>query len=156
MAKLSTIKIDTHPRGDSGILRWSWVKKQEDGSTTPLSLIGYKVALTVKSQQWDMSADDIEGASTATGYNDTKWLINIDCDDPTQMHGLNPADGKVMFDFHKQASWVEPGTYWLDIVVENKSSHKTTTVLLGQIEIQGHPTNRLTTDAPDSFDDIMG
>lgn len=156
MGKLTSIKIDTHPRGDSGLLRWSWVKQQPDGTTTPLSLVGYKVALTVKSKQWDNAPDDLEGSDVARGYEGKAWMATIDCDDPTQMHGLDPAEGKVLFDMPKQENWVEPGIYWLDIVVENKASHRTTTVLLGQIEIQGHPTNRLTTDAPDSFDDITG
>lgn len=154
MAKLTTIKIDTHPRGDSGMLRWSIVRQQADGSTVPLSLVGYKVAMTIKTKQWDSSADDIEGSDTAVGYNDQRWMTTIDCDNPSEMHGLNPADGKILFDMPKQANWVDPGTYWMDIVIENKASHRTTTVFLGQIEIQGHPTNRLTTDTPDSFTDI--
>ena len=154
MAKLQTIKIDTHLRGDSGLLRWSWVKQNADGSTSPLSLAGYKVAMTIKDKQWDDSPDDIEGAYTAVGYNGVRWMTTIDCDNSVEMHGINPAEGKVLFEMPKQANWVEPGTYWLDIVVENKASHRTTTVLLGQIEIQGHPTNRLTTDIPDSFTDI--
>lgn len=154
MAKLNSIKIDTHPRGDSGILRWSWVKQEADGSMTPLSLVGYKVAMTVKAQDWDMSPNDIEGASTAVGYNDILWMIDIDCDNPNEMHGLDPSAGKVLFAMPKQANWIEPGTYYVDIVVENKVSKRTTTVLSGTIEIQGHPTNRLTTDAPDTYGDI--
>lgn len=154
MGKLNTIKIDTHPRGDSGVLRWSWVKKEEDGSLTPLSLAGYKVALTFKTKQWDSSPDDIDGSDTARGYEGKLWMTTIDCDNSTEMHGLDPAEGKILFEFPKQSNWVDPGTYWMDIVVENKSSHRTTTVFLGQIEIQGHPTNRLTTDTPDTFSDI--
>lgn len=151
MAKINTIKLDTHPRGDSGIIRWSWVKKEEDGTLTPLSLVGYKVAMTVKQKDWDSSSDD---TSAVKGYNNTLWKIDIDCDDTEQMHGLDPTEGKVLFEMPKQANWVTPGTYHLDIVVENKSSHRTTTVMLGTIEIQGHPTNRLTTDTPDSYDDL--
>lgn len=156
MAKLNVIKIDTHPRGDSGLLRWSIVKRQADGTTAPLSLVGYKVALTVKEKQWDSSPDDIEGSDTATGYNGQRWMTTIDCDNAGEMHNLDPAEGKVLFEFPKQANWIDPGTYWMDIVIENKASRRTTTVFLGQIEIQGHPTNRLTTDAPDSFSDIQG
>ena len=147
MSKLNIIKLTPHPRGDSGILRWSWVKKESDGTTTPLSLVGYKVAMTVKKNQW--GTDTVDQGS-AKGYNNTLWKIDIDCDDPTEMHGIDPANGMVLFEMPKQANWITPGTYYADIVVENKSSHRTTTVMLGTIEIQGHPTNRLTTDIPDS------
>lgn len=151
MAKLNSIKLDVHPRGDSGVLRWSWVKKQSDGTTTPLSLVGYYVAFTVKAQQYDFDEPD---DTAAAGYNNTLWRTTIDCDDETQMHGIDPTLGMVLIPFPKQANWINPGTYHFDIVVENKYSHRTTTVALGTIEIQGHPTNRLTTDTPDSFDDI--
>lgn len=151
MAKLNSIKLDVHPRGDSGVLRWSWVKRNSDNTTTPLSLVGYLVAFTVKAQQFDTSASD---DSAAKGYNDALWRTTIDCDDPDQMHGIDPTNGMCLIVFPKQANWINPGTYNFDIVVENKYSHRTTTVALGTIEIQGHPTNRLTTDAPDTFDDI--
>lgn len=151
MAKLNSIKLDVHPRGDSGVLRWSWVKKNDDQTTTPLSLVGYKLAFTVKVPEFDYDAND---NSAAKGYNDTLWRTDIDCDNPTQMHGIDPTQGMCLIPFPKQANWVTPGTYNFDIVLENKSSHRTTTVALGKIEIQGHPTNRLTTDEPDTFDDI--
>ena len=151
MGKLNVVKLDSHPRGDSGVLRWSWVKKNQDGTTSVLSLAGYKVALTVKSPVYDMDTAD---NSAVEGYNSTLWRIDIDCDNSTQMHGIDPAEGMVLFAMPKQANWVTPGTYNIDIVVENKSSHRTTTVFLGQIEIQGHPTNRLTTDTPDDYSDI--
>lgn len=160
MAKLNVIKLDAHPRGDSGVIRWSWVKKESDGTLTPLSLVGYKAALTVKAKQWDRITTDIgseeEGPSAVEGYDGTLWKIDVDCDDSTQMHGIDPAEGMILFEMPKQANWIEPGTYFMDIVVENKSSHRTTTVMLGTIEIQGHPTNRLTTDTPDTYDDITG
>lgn len=151
MGKLNVVKLDSHPRGDSGVLRWSWVKKNQDGTTSVLSLAGYKVALTVKSPVYDTDTAD---NSAVEGYNSTLWRIDIDCDNSTQMHGIDPAEGMVLFAMPKQANWVTPGTYNIDIVVENKSSHRTTTVFLGQIEIQGHPTNRLTTDTPDDYSDI--
>lgn len=151
MGKINTLKLDSHPRGDSGVLRWSWVKKESDGTTRSLSLVGYKAALTVKSPVYDDSVDD---STAASGYNNVLWKIDVDCDDSTQMHGIDPANGMILFAMPKQANWVEPGTYNIDIVVENKASHRTTTVFLGTIEIQGHPTNRLTTDAPDDFSDI--
>ena len=156
MGKLNVIKIDTHPRGDSGLLRWSIVRRQADGSTAPMSLAGYKVALTVKEKQWDNAPDDMEGSETARGYEGQLWMTTIDCDNSVEMHGIKPEEGKVLFEFPKQTNWVEPGTYWMDIVIENKASRRTTTVFLGQLEVQGHPTNRLTTDAPDTFDDIRG
>lgn len=156
MAKLQVIKVDVHPRGDSGMLRWSIVRRTESGETTPLSLVGYKVALTVKSKLYDEAPDDVDGATTAVGYNEARWMTTIDCDNSVEMHGIKPEEGKILFEFPKQANWIEPGTYYMDIVIENKSSHRTTTVFLGQIEIQGHPTNRLTTDVPDSFSDIQG
>ena len=49
MGKINTLKLDSHPRGDSGVLRWSWVKKESDATTRALFLVGYKAALTVKS-----------------------------------------------------------------------------------------------------------
>lgn len=151
MGKINTLKLDSHPRGDSGVLRWSWVKKESDGTTRALSLVGYKAALTVKSPVYDDSTDD---STAASGYNNVLWKIDVDCDNPTQMHGIDPANGMILFAMPKQANWVEPGTYNIDIVIENKASHRTTTVFLGTIEIQGHPTNRLTTDTPDDFSDI--
>lgn len=151
MAKLNTVKLEAHPRGDSGVIRWSWVKKNADNTTTPLSLVGYKAALTVKSQLYD---DDTEDNSAASGYDDTLWRIDIDCDDSEQMHGIDPSLGMILFEMPKQANWIDPGTYNMDIVVENKASHRTTTVLLATLEIQGHPTNRLTTDIPDDYSDL--
>lgn len=151
MAKINVVKLDSHPRGDSGVLRWSWVKKEQDGTTRALSLVGYKAALTVKSPVYDSDADD---DSAVEGYNNALWRIDVDCDNSTQMHGIDPAEGMILFAMPKQANWVTPGTYNIDIVVENKASHRTTTVFIGQIEIQGHPTNRLTTDAPDDYSDI--
>ena len=151
MGKINTLKLDSHPRGDSGVLRWSWVKKESDGTTRTLSLVGYKAALTVKSPVYDDSVDD---STAASGYNNVLWKIDVDCDDSAQMHGIDPANGMILFAMPKQANWVEPGTYNIDIVVENKASHRTTTVFLGTIEIQGHPTNRLTTDTPDDFSDV--
>lgn len=151
MGKLNVVSLDAHPRGDSGVLRWSWVKKESDNTTTALSLVGYKVSLTVKANQYDTD----EGDDTAmVGYGDTLWRVDIDCDNSTDMHGLDPAEGKVIFPMPKQATWVNPGTYWIDIVVENKASYRTTTVFLGKIEVQGHPTNRRTTDHTDDFSDI--
>ena len=152
MAKLNPIKLDVHPRGDSGVLRWSWVKKESNGSTSALSLAGYVIAFSVKPNVFDSDKDD---DSVAKGYNNTLWRTTIDCDDPTQMHGIDPAEGMALIPFPKQANWIAPGTYNFDIVVENKYSHRTTTVALGTIEIQGHPTNRLTTDTPDTFDDLV-
>lgn len=152
MARLSVIKLDSHPRGDSGILRWSWVKKGSDGTTTPLSLVGYVAAMTVKKPQWAKDAEDTQ--ATAVGYNNTLWKVDVDCDNPDDMHGIDPTEGMILFEMPKQANWIEPGEYFVDIVVENKSSHRTTTVMLGKIEIQGHPTNRLTTDYPDSYLDL--
>lgn len=151
MAKLNVIKLDAHPRGDSGVIRWSWVKQNSDNTTTPLSLVGYKASLTVKAEQFDSDVDD---DSAVAGYNDTLWRIDVDCDDSTDMHGIDPANGMILFEMPKQANWIEPGTYYMDIVVENKSSHRTTTVMLATLEIQGHPTNRLTTDTPDDYSDL--
>lgn len=151
MGKINSVKLDSHPRGDSGVLRWSWVKKESDGTTRTLSLAGYKAALTVKSPLNDDSVDD---STAVSGYNNVLWKVDVDCDDSTQMHGIDPANGMILFAMPKQANWIEPGTYNIDIVVENKASHRTTTVFIGTIEIQGHPTNRLTTDTPDDFSDI--
>ncbi len=151
MGKINSVKLDSHPRGDSGVLRWSWVKKESDGTLRTLSLVGYKAALTVKSPLNDDSVDD---STAVSGYNNVLWKVDVDCDDATQMHGIDPANGMILFAMPKQANWVEPGTYNIDIVVENKASHRTTTVFIGTIEIQGHPTNRFTTDAPDDFSDI--
>lgn len=151
MAKLNVIKLEAHPRGDSGVIRWSWVKNNSDGTTTVLSLAGYKAALTVKAGQYDDEATD---DSAVAGYNNTLWRIDVDCDDLDDMHGIDPSNGMILFEMPKQANWIAPGTYYMDIVVENKASHRTTTVFLGQIEIQGHPTNRLTTDTPDTYDDL--
>lgn len=151
MAKIATIKLDAHPRGDSGILRWSWVKRESDGTDTPISLVGYKAALTVKAPVWDTDENDL---SAVKGYNDTLWKVDVDCDDPTQMHGIDPTLGMILFAMPKQANWITPGTYSIDIVVENKTSHRTTTCMVGTIEIQGHPTNRLTTDIADDYSDI--
>ena len=113
MGKINTLKLDSHPRGDSGVLRWSWVKKESDGTTRALSLVGYKAALTVKSPVYDDSVDD---STAASGYNNVLWKIDVDCDNPTQMHGIDPANGMILFAMPKQANWVEPGTYNIDIV----------------------------------------
>ena len=146
MAKLNTIKLEAHPRGDSGVIRWSWVKKGESGDLTPLSLVGYQAALTVKQQLYDMDEDDERAAK---GNDDVLFRITVDCDNPEEMHSIDPTLGQIMFEIPKKATWLIPGTYYMDIVVENKASHKTTTVMLATLEIQGHPTNRFTSDTAD-------
>ena len=82
MGKINTLKLDSHPRGVSGVLRWSWVKKESDGTTRALSLVGYKAALTVKSPVYDDSTDD---STAASGYNNVLWKIDVDCDKLTTL-----------------------------------------------------------------------
>lgn len=153
MAKLEKLKLGSHPRGDTGVIRWSW-KKQTASGTEKLSLAGYKACLTVKSNEYDLSLDDSspdeQERTTVSGYNNVMWKVDIDCDNPTDMSNIDPREGQIIFPIHKQAAWLEPGKYNIDIVLENKASRNTTTVMFGEIEIQGHPTNRLTTDGPDS------
>lgn len=151
MTKIQKIKLGSHPRGDSGFIRWSWKKQGSNGELTKLSLVGYKASLTVKQAEHDSVTNDSgDGEGAVKGFNNTEWKVDIDCDNPTQMRGINPTEGQILFPIHKQATWLEPGTYNVDIVLENKASKATTTVMIGEIEIQGHPTNRLTTDAPDN------
>ena len=57
MAKLEKLKLGSHPRGDTGVIRWSW-KKQTASGTEKLSLAGYKACLTVKNNEYDQSMDD--------------------------------------------------------------------------------------------------
>ena len=109
--------------------------------------------MTFKNHLYDQSTDDetedTNGKTTLKGFNNKLFKIDIDCDDPTQMSGIDPAKGEVLFKIPKQATWVEPGKYHWDIVVENKTSKITTTLAKGTMEIVGHATNRLTTDSPE-------
>lgn len=150
------LSIGSFMRGDSAVIPWSWKKKGDGGELTPISLAGYKVSLTVKGSEYDLSVDDITPIngveSTVKGYNDNYLKVDIDCDNPTEMSNMDPALGEVHFHLPKQAMWLEPGDYSVDIVVENKASKWTTTVLMGTLTIIGHPTNRLTTDAPDRYE----
>lgn len=151
MAKVNKVNIGSFMRGDSAVIPWAWKKRGEDGQLTPLSLRGYKASMTIKSEASDYSVDDEENSTTPKGYNNTYFKIDVDCDNSVQMHGVSPDKGEVLFHLPKQATWVDPAPYQVDIVVQNKSSRWTTTVFSGQLEIIGHPTNRLTTDAPDSW-----
>lgn len=158
MAKINTITIDTYQRGDSCVLPWSLQYADEEGVVHAKSLVGCRVALTISATDYTHSVNDItrdaQGRGSAIGYNETFAVVNVDCDDPTQMHGLDPAGGKVLFDLHKQMMWLEPGTYFGDIVVENKTNKRAHTYAIFKLEIQGHSTNRLTTDAVDSYGDV--
>lgn len=155
MIRLNNNSLGTFMRGDSAIIPWSWKKRSSEGQLTPISLVGYKASMTIKSNNYDLSADDQTPdemeRTTAKGYNNTFFKIDVDCDNPTQMHNIAPAKGEIQFHLPKQATWVEPGKYVVDIVVQNKASKWTTTVFSGTLEIVGHPTNRLTTDGPDSW-----
>lgn len=158
MAKINTITIDTYQRGDSAVLPWSLQYVDENGETKPKNLTGYIAALTISPTIYTKSADDVtpdeDERSAAIGYNDTPCVVTVDCDDREQMHGLKAEDGKILFDLHKQMMWLDPGVYFIDIVLENKETKRTRTYAIGKIEIQGHPTNRLTTDEVDSYSDI--
>lgn len=151
MSQLTELNLNTFVRGDSSVLRWSWVRKNSDGTTTPLSLVGYKVALTVKNNNFDMDEKD---DTAVTGESGILFRMDVDCDNAEDMHGLDPKAGEIAFPISKKALWITPGSYYLDIVVENKASHRTTTVALGKFSVQGHPTNRLSTDEADTFDDL--
>ena len=155
MAKVNKVSIGSFMRGDSAVVPWSWKKKGSDGQLTPISLVGYKASMTIKAKDYDQSTDDQTPdemeSTTVKGYNDTFFKIDIDCDNPTQMQNVAPTKGEILFHLPKQATWVEPGSYSVDIVVQNKASKWTTTVFTGTLEIIGHPTNRLTTDSPDSW-----
>lgn len=154
MAKINTITIDTYQRGDSAVLPWYLKYVDSQGQQQPKNLAGYKAALTISKSEYSMDTTDVSGGGAAIGYNNTFAVVNVDCDNPSQMHGISPAQGKILFDLHKQMMWLEPGTYWIDIVLENKTNKRTHTYAIGKIELQGHPTNRLTTDAVDSYGDV--
>lgn len=147
MPQLTSIQLNQHQRGDSGIIPWSWTRLDEQGNEHPVSLAGYKVSMTFKNNKYD---DSINDETVLKGFNNQQFKIDIDCDDPTQMSGIDPAKGEVLFKIPKQATWVEPGKYNWDIVVENKTSKITTTLAKGTMEIVGHTTNRLTTDSPEA------
>lgn len=158
MARIEEITIDTLQRGDSSVLPWQLLRQVDEETTEPFDLTGYKAALTVSKHQWTESINDTEpdvsGRSAAKGFGDQYAIVDVDCDSTSDMHGQDPQDGKILFDLHKQNMWVEPGEYYCDIVLENKTNHRTHTYAIGKITIQGHPTNRLTTDAPDSYSDV--
>lgn len=158
MGKINTITIDTYQRGDSAVLPWHLQYADAQGNVHSKNLTGYRAALTISSSEYTTSPDDVTvtgGKSAAKGYNDTYAVVNVDCDNSTQMHGISPTEGKILFDLHKQMMWLTPGAYWIDIVLENKTNKRTHTYAIGKIEIQGHPTNRLTTDAVDSYGDVQ-
>ena len=158
MAKINAITIDTYQRGDSAVLPWTLQYADIDGNVHPKDLSGCRAALTISAHEFTHSIDDItpdaQGKSAALGYNNNYAVVNVDCDSPLEMHGLDPAEGKILFDLHKQMMWLEPGEYWISITIENKISKRTHTYAIGKIGIQGHPTNRLTTDAVDSYGDV--
>lgn len=158
MAKINVITIDTYQRGDSAVLPWTLQYADAEGEIHPKNLTGFRAALTISASEYTHSVDDVtpddRGRAAAVGYNDTKAVVNVDCDNSIDMHGLDPANGKILFDLHKQMMWLEPGEYWISITIENKINKRTHTYAIGKIAIQGHPTNRLTTDAVDSYGDV--
>lgn len=151
MVKLAETNAGTLVRGDSSVWRWTWKRQMTDGSLQTLSLKGYKVAFTVKSAIYDAIEDD---STAASGHMQVLFRQDIDCDNPADMHNIDPDEGYVLLSIPKKSTWVAPGQYYYDIVVENKASHRTQTVFYGKLEIQGHPTNRFTTDNYDTFEDL--
>lgn len=158
MPKLNVFKWDNLIRGDSAGVAWKVSYRDSSGDLHPKSLVGYTAALTLKPTEYDNSVTDVisdeKGRKAAEGFEGQLAICNVDCDVPEEMHYIDPAEGRILFDLHKQAMWLNPGTYYMDIVLENKSSHRTHTYVMAKVEVQGHPTNRLTTDTPDTFDDV--
>lgn len=158
MAKLTTINIDTFQRGDSSVLPWVLQRQDAEGNLTPFNLTGYRAALTISKAEYTDSYDDVTADAAnrraAVGYNDQYAIVNVDCDSSQDMHGISPTEGKILFDLHKQNMWITPGNYFVDVVLENKTNYRTHTYVIGKIVIQGHPTNRFTTDTTDNFYDV--
>lgn len=159
MAKITAINIDTFQRGDSNVLPWTLQRQDSEGNLSPFNLTGYKAALTISKAEFSDSYNDVDldtsGRGAARGYGGQSAVVDVDCDSTADMHGIDPSEGKILFDLHKQNMWIAPGDYYLDVVLENKTTKRTHTYVIGKISIQGHPTNRLTTDAPDTFEDVQ-
>lgn len=158
MSKITNITIDTFQRGDSSVLPWVLQRQDAEGNLTPFNFTGYRAALTISKSEWTNSMDDISlddaKRGAAKGFGEQYAIVDVDCDNPIEMHGIDPTEGKILFDLHKQNMWITPGDYYLDVVIENKTNLRTHTYVIGKISIQGHPTNRLTTDSPDTYYDV--
>lgn len=148
MANVQSVNLGTFMRGDSAVLDWSLQKQNEDGTTSPMSLKGYQLACTVKASEYDSTTDD---STAVQGANKKIWKVDIDCDDTTQNGGFQPEEGKCRIPLSKNSTWTNPMKLYVDIVLEDKVTHITQTMMNGTLTVQGHPTNRLSTDNEDIF-----
>lgn len=171
--RLKIIKYDTIIRGTNDYIPVSFSKKDSEGNVTPYDLTGKLLVLTAKKKEYDGDINktkELEDDSAVTSQinENFDFKITIDCDDETEgsngpsddkdvwknnyqgMYGQDPKEGKAIFRLSKKMTMIEPGEYFFDIRIMDKSK---TTIgqiveckdwcpILGQFEIQGTPTNR--------------
>lgn len=101
---------------------------------------------------------------------DYLFRVFIDCDDPGEgaqgpidgryqwqnnyqgMYDMDPAEGRVVFRLTKKMTMIKPGTYYFDVRLMEKMEKQIGMIrecrdwapILGELEIQGTPTNRAT------------
>lgn len=119
----------------------------------------------------DLDRDLNEYTGPGPWNKDYLFRVFIDCDDPGEgaqgpvddryqwqnnyqgMYDMDPAEGKVVFRLTKKMTMIKPGTYYFDIRLMEKMHKQIGMIresrdfapILGQLEIQGTPTNRATT-----------
>ena len=174
---LKPIKYDTIIRGTNDVIPVSFSRKDSEGNITPYDLTGKILVLTAKKKEYDGDKDktdelDDYSAITSQLSEDYDFKITIDCDDETEgtqgpaddkeywknnyqgMYGQDPTEGKAAFRLSKKMTFIQPGDYYFDIRIMDKSKTiigqitecKDWCPVFGTFTIQGTPTNRTATN----------
>ena len=148
----------------NSVLMLTAKKESYDGSE--------KIRTTKPTTYWKQLRD----VSAANGMDDSIFRITIDCDDKTAgeisplwvnegagfievfhgMYGADPTLGEAVFRIPKQATFVDPGSYYFDIRIMKKQNQQigyqaenpTYLLAFGYLDVYGTPTNRGTVFNP--------
>lgn len=102
------------------------------------SMTGGKLYVTVKSEQYD----DIENDSSAVFP--PKIITSFTHNSPVLINGVSTTitGNYATWEFTDQDLYLEPGTYYYDIVFEDSTGRAQPVLSQGKLKIVGHPTNR--------------
>lgn len=96
-----------------------------DGNGDPVAITGSTVYFTVKEDEYDTNASDTNALiqKTITSHTDA-------------------AGGITGWQLDDSDTYIEPGKYYFDVVVEDSSGKAEPPSLYGKFEVVGTPTNR--------------
>jgi hypothetical protein len=97
-------------------------------------MTGGKVYFTVKQLQYDDNATDTDAMPQAV------------------VNSFTDGDIKAAWTLNDAAMYIEPGTYYYDIIVEDASGNSLPPIFTGKFKVTGHPTNRNVGNEISGFD----